>query len=402
MAQGVHRAVGLRGCREVEGYLVLFLIVRRLNQERITGTVHEHATLRIIGVHVKQLINKNTRKETNIRSKIKKEISKLSQTREKTQSKKMHCCPAALGAHNPFLSCCTGCRIPDSFGRSSAPLTIRLTKAINNNSIFTSGNVLVVHPVQSVALQEPASINAGGLPTWGTPTITVPPGWSNVSNSILQYRMVCGGVRITAEQAITTAAGHLSIVSFPTDFGDDVYGNVASYPTGETAYTQYSVYTRRPISSLAQKPLIVPFRRVDQSSFQFKNYSFPEAKEDVPIGWDALALRVDGAAGGAGAAVLTVEIIYHLEVIFKPSTAFYTYDQMPMPYDSSAITQIAHASASAPLAIDEPPNEAKGVKSIMDTIKDWASYIFQPEVISTASEIYSIGSTLASAFPFFV
>jgi hypothetical protein len=314
----------------------------------------------------------------------------------------LHGC--AVGCFNPFLSSCIGCKIPDAFAMPTTAMVSRGAISLSNNGVYTSGAVLAFGPTPSSAILQANAITAPGVVTWTGGTPIAVNGFSNWAGQVNSYRLVCGGLRLSCEQAITSATGHVVITHAPLNYNADLTG-YSCLPTTESIMLAADQTIRFPIAELAEKPVIVPFRRTDHQSFDFHSLNYPEGKEDIDPGWAAPVIYTVGCAGGAGAVVLSIEYIFHWEIIINRNSAssLLGFESMPEPFDPTAIAQMSLAGQAAPPASASGDDKTDGdwMASIFKTIKSYADMLTSPEVINTATSIYQVGSRIASAFPLF-
>jgi hypothetical protein len=306
----------------------------------------------------------------------------------------------ALGCFNPFLPSCQGCKIPDSYALPTAPIIVRGETAFQNDTVFTTGSWLAFTPVPSIGRLNPASQSAGGVPTWTGGSGTAVTGYSNWSGQIATWRLVCGGLRLSCEQAITTASGHVNVAHIPSNFNLDALG-LSALPTSFSALIDRDEVMRVPIAELATKPLIIPFRRNDQQSFEFHAIAYPEGKEDADPGFSYIVLAMEGTAGGSAATVISVEYIYHFEVTLSQTGAstLFAFESMPEPYNPMGLAQLSVASMAAPPATpDNGQGEGSWIASAVRSVKEFLNRN-ESSIVSGASAIYEIGSTIMSAFP---
>lgn len=267
----------------------------------------------------------------------------------------------ALVAMNPFLTACDGVRIPDGFAYPSATVLLRGAFELGNNPVFTSGAVICFNPfIDGFALQ-PASITAGGTITWSAPSVYNLPQSAAMNSAFSSFRVVGGGVRITTEQSIATASGHIWVAHVPQDFDADQYG-LSYFPTTEAGFAALPLSEKYPTVELATNPLIVPFRRVDGASYRYRDCQWPQNASpyaETNSGWTSIAIYASGQSGGGLANILNIEFILHVEALHRGSSGTLIVPDMQVaPMNEMELQHVANLTANMPIAHIESKAEA--------------------------------------------
>lgn len=227
--------------------------------------------------------------------------------------------PFVMSQVNPFMTGVDGVRVPDSFSYPTGTALLRAATVIVNNSVFTTGSWVAFYPFADVWNIQPLSVTAGGTATWAGGSSNVMPQFSALTGAFSSYRTVASGLRITCEQALLGATGHIWVAHIPIDIDVDLYG-YSYFPTTEAGIAALPLAEKYPLVELATKPLIVPFRRVDGSSYRYRDMSYPQSASpyaETNTGWCAILVMAVGMAGGSSAVEYSVENIQHVEALHK-------------------------------------------------------------------------------------
>jgi hypothetical protein len=260
---------------------------------------------------------------------------------------------------NPFLQQCLGVRIPDDYNYPTAALMLRSAFQLANDTTYTTGVTLVLLPQAKYAYFAPVSgasgYTSGGTVSWSSANSGSVSDYSALSNAYSDYRVAGGGIRITCEQALTTATGHVWIVHFPAkgNSTNALSGYLGYPPINEGQCANMPIVQKFPLADLVAQPLIVPFKRISPASYWYTDIQSSGAYSTLPNqpGWCNIALYIVGAAGGAGALTLNVEHILHIEAMGSPSdSTLLSADLQTEPHRPTELIQVEEMSINAPVA----------------------------------------------------
>jgi hypothetical protein len=239
---------------------------------------------------------------------------------------------------------------------------LRAAFELGTNPTYITGAAIAFYPhIIDYAIQ-PASITAPGVITWiPTPTTFNLPQAAAFEAAFSSYRIVGGGLRITTEQSIATASGHLWVAHVAEDIDADQY-SASYFPNVEAGFAAMPLSEKYPTVELATNPLIVPFRRLDNSSYRYRDNGWPQAPSpyaETNTGWCAIVLYAAGLGGGAGTNIFNVEYVLHVEALHKGSNGtLITPATGVCPNNERELSRVANLSVALPIAHVESREEA--------------------------------------------
>lgn len=262
-----------------------------------------------------------------------------------------------LAQINPFSDYVDGVRIPDEYGYPTGTNILRAAFTFTNGGTYVTGGVAAFLPWIDAYVYAPASVTAGGVATWFGGATTALPQSAAMNSTYSSMRPVSWGIRITTDQALTTASGHVWIAHVPIDLDSDQYG-WSYWPDREQGVAALPLAEKYPISELASKPLIVTGRRVDDSSYRFRDLQYPQNASpyaETNTGWCAIIVYTSGCAGGASASVLNVEYVLHTEALHRGNqgTAL-SPDTAVIPANPAELVLAQHVNSFQEVAHVEP------------------------------------------------
>lgn len=313
-----------------------------------------------------------------------KVISTKKNKKGSNNSGKRRLCAYALSRINPFLPAAAGLRSPDEFGYPTATAVLRASTTLQTSS----GGIAAIafSPASQQFYYVPAN-TTGGTVTWSGGSGSSFPQQSSLANLASVYRVVCGGIRVTCEQALTAASGHLWITSMPLDFS--ISFPYLNWPTTEAQFTQVPLSEKFSLVELTEQPVIAPFRAFDDGIYRFRdsattNYAASAEFLESTMGWSSLLLYVTGAA--ASATVLSIEVVLHIEYLQQGSSAYGFIDTVPGLYNESAMAEASAVSTAAPVGVME-----SAVNSLA------AAENFVSRTVNLAGRVIGLTNTAATA-----
>jgi hypothetical protein len=268
----------------------------------------------------------------------------------------------ALITANPFISDAEGARIPDGYAYPSATLCLRAAFELGTHPTYVTGASIAFYPqIFDYAIQ-PGSITAGGTITWlPSPSSFNLPQTTAFNAAFSSFRVVGGGLRITTEQSISSASGHLWVSHVAEDLDLDQWG-ATYFPSVEAGFAAMPLSEKYPTVELATNPLIVPFRRLDNSSYRYRDVGWPANASpyaETNTGWCAIVLYASGLGGGAGTNIFNIEYVLHVEALHKGSNGtLITPATGVCPSNDAELSRVANMSVALPIAHVESREEA--------------------------------------------
>lgn len=302
----------------------------------------------------------------------------------------------ALSQINPFSTQVDGVRIPDGFAYPAGTLVLRGNFELGNDATYTTGEAIAFNPYLSAYAYLPASITAGGTVTWAAGSSVALPQAAAVNSTFSSFRIVGGGLRITAEQSLTTATGHVWVAHVPGDLDADALG-YSYWPTTENGFAALPLAEKYPTVELATNPLIVPFRRLDNSSYRYRDVQWPQNSSpyaETNTGWCNILLYTSGMAGGSSAKTLNVEFILHIEALHRGSAGtLLTPDLTVCPRDEKQLAIASHVAVMGPIAHVESKTEANDPEAWFDKLDSVVN-----RTINTTARFAQLGFSAYSAY----
>jgi len=257
-----------------------------------------------------------------------------------------------VAAINPFVPEVQGLRIPDSFSYPTAAIVERSSFTCGNDSTYTTGFGQAYYPFIRYALQTTSSVTSGGTITWSSGTTNSTSHYSTLSAVLQQYRTAAWGIRISCEQSLTTATGHLWVAHMPIDPSSS-FTSQSYLPTTEGQISALPGAEKFALSELCQQGLVLSGRRYNESSYWFGDYASNGGYNTWPNGpgWCAIVLYAVGTAGGGSSIVLNIEHIMHIEAVMDPaSSSVFFPDSLCCPPSYACLEDAIKAQQMTPSA----------------------------------------------------
>jgi len=275
----------------------------------------------------------------------------------------------------PFSDMATGAKVPDSY---SFPTSTLLSKTSTNfTGQSTGGNQYgswMYSPYEEAAIVNPATVSTAGVLTWNSSSITASAVNTALNAIAVQYRPVGGGVRLTTNTSLTSASGYVWVMHMPllaTTAGYD-YGN---FPTGEAQMAQYPLSEKYTFTELAERPLVIPFRKVSDLSLAWHPSAaggsglpaYTGWLEDT--GWCGIFLFMN--TGQTSTAVsFNGERLVHLEYVPGAGSTYYGFgDATPEPLNRPVLDRTVNVGQATPIAYVESddPHERSLFSKVVET-----------------------------------
>lgn len=300
----------------------------------------------------------------------------------------------ACGQINPFDHRSVGGKIPDFCNMPTGCLTYKASTVVVTDAAGYAAGFFST-PDRGVWHIRPSAIVAGTI-TWASVGTSTLPNWSATSSFFDMHRTVSYGIRVTCDQSLLNASGHVYLACAPLDLYNEVYG-YTDMPISESEMESIQGVVKISIAELATRPFIVPAKIQDAGITGFLDTNAPAAAENsIPsgVGWSAIVYYVSGASASTN--LLSFEYIAHLEVLVGPgsngileaSTCCYNPEVLAVVSSITANNPTAHADNSD--TVDGYLNKIEG---LIDTISSNAG-----RAANVVSRIYSGGRALHSAY----
>lgn len=280
-----------------------------------------------------------------------------------------------LSQFNPFLTECDGVRLPDDFAYPSATMVARSSWNFTGESAAGNyiGARMFTWKVRG-GFFSPGLIDAAGTITWGGGAANSLGMYAGFQNYATTYRVVAWGIRVTTESALTSTSGHIWVMQFPQNLYFDSTGYTDA-PTTEAQIAQYPMSTKYALTELAERPLVIPAKRVDNGSYRFHavdEYA-TAATSETTFGWCNILLYYNGAAVGT-IPTINVEYVAHYEYVPNPANGTYygIGTSMPCPPDQISLEEGVLVQQTTPVAHFEDAQEEADGDSVLETILDYA------------------------------
>lgn len=299
---------------------------------------------------------------------------------------------------NPFLPVCDGLKIPDAAMYPSVALKGRASYSMSTDATYVTGQVRWFTPMPFCGRYAPASITAGGAVTWAAGTTTAIGNYTQIAADYGQCRIVAGGLRITTDTSITSAAGHIYVAHIPIDLSLDTVG-YSFLPTTVAASVNQTCIEKYSITELATKPLVVPFKRLDHGFGRYRDITNNVIAAGVENmnGWAGILVW---GAGWPATQTLEIEYLTHLECL--PITTGVAVPSLApaAPYDPRAMQTAANATSTLPVAHIETAQEEMDSMPWVERVLAAAAYGAQ--LAGRTASVYNaarrvIGSTRTPA-----
>jgi len=230
--------------------------------------------------------------------------------------------PFVLAQIDPFSNKALGVRVPDqstayssSFHTSDQVAITNAVAGFADAMLFLPNckvNAVQLTPASATAITIPAGYAGGGG--------LIPPSRSaSIIASYSLVRAVSHGVKLTTSVAPQNAQGFVHTVVFPIS---QYNASTFEAPVNVSQLVDLPGYTRTPLASLINKPLIVVNRFCGPDSFVYQdpddNQLIDKAKLelDVANGWCVIFVMLTGAYSAAAPSnQLSIEMIAHFEGI---------------------------------------------------------------------------------------
>lgn len=323
-----------------------------------------------------QMPKKRVKKLTTVRTVVTKSKKTRKNRQRVRRPNKQNRNLFALAQINPFLAEIDGLRIPDSFSYPTGTVVLRAAGNIVNNNVFVTGAWTAFNPFINAFNLQPNSQSAAGVAVWTAPVATNLPQSNAMNTAFSSFRPVAGGIRLTTEQSLTTAQGHVWVAHVPLDYDADQYG-IAYFPTTEAGIAALPLAEKYPSAELAANPLIIPFRRVDGSSYRYRDCQWPATSSpyaETNSGWCAIIIMAVGQAGGSLAATFNYEFVMHVEALHRGSTGtLVTPDVCVCPPEPLALIEAETVGMMQPVSHVEMKEETNDVDAWFDRVEKIAT-----------------------------
>jgi hypothetical protein len=255
---------------------------------------------------------------------------------------------------NPFDPTIFGVRLPDSFAFPTATWPMRNLFTPTVDATNTKYLAAIYTPWMVTTQYQPGSISSGGVVSWSGGTTTAAGQNAIFSSIVTAYRTVAWGIRIAVESSLSNTDGHIIITQFPQDLNADVVGWTDLW-VNEKQADSCIVGTKYPLYELCERPIIVNAKRVDESSYRFRDVGYPSTASpyaETNSGWCIIAIYCHGSAQNPA---ISVETFHHVEYIPDGNgTNDYAVGSMtPCAPDQKALEDGAKVQMGAPVAYQE-------------------------------------------------
>jgi len=291
---------------------------------------------------------------------------------------------------NPFGEKAKGGKIPDFNSLPTVSLDFKASVTLASSSGGYLGQAF--YPlVNSGVWSLGAGGYTGGTLSWASPVVNSMPNWSTATGFFDLFRPVAWGIKITAEQSIGTAQGHIYVSQMPYDVNNGIYGTV---PTTEQGVESSRAVVKVALAELANNPLYVSAKIQDSAICIFRDEAYPSVTSTMYLGssgWPLIMVYIAGAVASTN--VINVEYICHVEAIPQMGAAFIG-EGMPCPYNTDAMNVVSQVNAIQPAAFLEDQQSPDLIDSVMNTMDKIIAN--GPRIANFAAQAYHAGKVLAA------
>ncbi len=252
---------------------------------------------------------------------------------------------------DPFPIELSGVKIPDANTLPSATNRFRgvFSATADANGAYASA----FRPFSSAAQVLPLNITAGTISWSGG--IPIDLNCTSTMNTNYELaRTVAYGLRVKFIGSRMNSQGKVHIACVGNSYYNDAYG-VAYYPTTPSQFEQCPWYTNFSLNELAEQEIVIPGRRIDDSSMRYRRptrnpvTTVPDNGIEISDGWSSIVLFIEGA--NPSTTVVQIEVVYHFEGLVSPTAGSF---QVPTPaaeYKIDTLQKAAILSSHCPVAI---------------------------------------------------
>jgi len=237
---------------------------------------------------------------------------------------------------SPFHPAAEGAKIPDDIAMPGVAASFKLDvdRSIDANGFLVFG--VRADPLNS--LMDPASITAGGAITWATANAVTVTSASNFpsSSEYRLYRLVGAGMRLSYISAGDVAAGKIIIGMGPETLHSTYEFGWPEFPDTVALFNALPEQVELTVADLVKAPITVPFRRFGPRSREYilngrgkLNSIYSEMGVDATTGWSNIFVMV---SGGTADAVIEVEMVYHVELMYNGGAGGFIRPTPPAPH----------------------------------------------------------------------
>lgn len=257
--------------------------------------------------------------------------------------------PYLLSKINPFMAEVAGIQAPDAFSYPTGTAVLRNAATLPNNAGGYLSQIML--PLAADWAYNPLNTTGGTITYAGG-------GGNNVSqmgallNVASAYRVVSWGVRITADAAFADVSGHVWVAHVPLNFNATV--PYFDFPTTEAGIAGLPLAEKWSISELAQKPLVISGRAVDDGIYRFRDTNYPVNASpyvETNPGWCGILVYVAG--GVASKPSINIEHIMHIEYLQDGSTLYDFLESRPGCYQPNVMEKASLLQNGTPVAFLE-------------------------------------------------
>jgi hypothetical protein len=271
--------------------------------------------------------------------------------------------PYLIARVNPFVAEVNGVRAPDEFGYPTGTAVIRVSSQLSCDATGYGSKLYL--PFSNPCVLTPGSV-AGGTITWAGGTNQTAPQNAALINIATAYRTVAWGVRITADSSLTNSQGHVWVAHVPATTITHLYNHA---PTTEAQVAALPECEKFSVTNLAQKPIVVAGRPIDDGIYRFRSTSLLAPGADVVESMTGWCNIIVYTSGGLQTTSLNVELIMHIEYVQDGDSLYGFIDTLPGRYEPQVMVRASETDAAMPVGIlDSIANTADSIASFSSRI----------------------------------
>jgi len=276
-----------------------------------------------------------------------------------------------VAQRNAWSPLALGAKMPDFSNANTATTFIREAYKVTTQA--QGFGVIMLSPLAGGYYGVTASSMASnGTITWSPVNGQQVPSWSSITSTVFnEFRVIGWGVKLTCEQSLTNAQGHVLVANFPADTTDDPHGWTFA-PTTEGGVEALVDCRRISMAQLCEEPIYINAKIQDAGIALYRDATdVSTANFPGSDGWQRVLVYVSGAT--ASAAVLTVEVIFHLEYLPIPNSLVQYSAASCCQYNPELLATASRVSKETPTFLTE--KEMDSDQTVVERIGQFAESV---------------------------
>lgn len=295
-----------------------------------------------------------------------------------------------LAQGNAFDPRARGAKIPDFCNLPTATAQMRASNIFGSDMY---GYCITAFQAPSTAWTYnllPTGVSLTGNITWGAGIPKSLPNTGALDAACKFYRVTSYGIKVTCEQPMGTAQGH---VYFAHCYKDTISGGyaLASLPTSESHMESVLDVVKVPIAELINEPMIITGRIQDTMCTSFRDAAASGAGSAgmQSEGWADIVVYASGAS--ISSTVFSIEYIVNIEYCPFPGSAFQP-ESGRCAYSARALEACSIVGAMAPPVLRDSDQGQwnASLENFVSSITSGAETVarYAPRLISAAGTLF--------------